>query len=87
MRLFNKIGESFKSPHFLFLVGLTLLANLLLLSNILQSDYFGDDLYNFQVPGKIPHEYASITAYAVACIKGWMSVGRFFPISAGDSTT
>ena len=82
MKSFNKVTGYLKNPHILFLLFLTILTNILVLSNILQSDYFGDDLYNFQTPGKVPHEYVSITSYAFEAIRGWMSIGRFFPISA-----
>lgn len=82
MKTVNKVAGYLKNPHILFLLFLTILANILVLSNILQSDYFGDDLYNFQTPGKVPHDYVSITSYALEAIKGWMSIGRFFPISA-----
>ena len=80
MKFFYKVIGSLKDPHFLFLVSLAFITNILILSNILQSDYFGDDLYNFQVPGKVPYQFESISAYAISAVKGWMSIGRFFPV-------
>lgn len=60
----------------------SIIFNTLVLSNILKSDYFGDDLYNFQVPGLIPSDYSSIFDFASRNITGWMGHGRFFPGTA-----
>ena len=82
MRFFLRVADSFKSPNILMLVFLSVLFNILVLSNILQSDYFGDDLYNFQTPGKIPYDYITTSSYAYEAAIGWMGAGRFFPIAA-----
>jgi len=70
-----------KNINMPILVFLSVLFNILILSNILQSDYFGDDLYNFQISGKVPYEYMTITSYTYEAIVGWMKNGRFFPIA------
>lgn len=74
--------QSAKNSHVLILVVLLILFNILVLSNILQSDYFGDDLYNFQIPGLIPFEYQNISEYTLKSIQGWMANGRLFPASS-----
>ena len=79
MKTFNKVSIHLSNPHILLLVSLTILANVLVLSNILQSDYFGDDLYNFQLPGLFPYDYSCPLEYGLKSILGWMSGGRFFP--------
>lgn len=50
------------------------------LSNLLQSDYFGDDLYNFQVPGTVPLIFPSVFDLTKHYFMEWVNVnGRFFP--------
>ena len=81
MKFFFKITRRFKDPHILILIFLSILFNILVLSNVLQSDYFGDDLYNFQVSGMIPSDYSSMFEYIVETTKGWIaSNGRLFPL-------
>lgn len=54
--------------------------NILVLSNLLESDYFGDDLYNFQVPGFVPLTYPSVFDLTKHYFMEWVNVqGRFFP--------
>jgi len=83
MKALNKATIYLRNPHFLLLLSLTILCNVLVLSNILQSDYFGDDLYNFQTPGLFPYEYSGPLEYYLESIFGWMKSGRFFPVSSG----
>jgi hypothetical protein len=73
------IKEFMHTNKYNILLILSIIFNALVLSNILQSDYFGDDLYNFQVPGLIPSDYPSTFDFASRNIIGWMGHGRFFP--------
>ncbi|WP_416652693.1 hypothetical protein [Candidatus Pseudothioglobus sp. Uisw_086] len=82
MKAFNKVSIYLRNPHILLLVSLTILSNVLVLSNILQSDYFGDDLYNFQLSGLYPYHYSGPEEYSLVSILGWMQAGRFFPFAA-----
>jgi len=75
----NLLKESINKHKFSILVFLSILFNVLVLSNLLKSDYFGDDLYNFQALGLIPSVYPSITDFTLRSILGWMDLGRFFP--------
>lgn len=56
------------------------LFGILILSPILFSDYFGDDIYNFQVHGAVPAYYDSVYDLTVFYFKKWVfEQGRFFP--------
>jgi len=59
---------------------LSVIFNVLVLSNLLQSDYFGDDLYNFQVPGAVPLIFHSVFDLTKHYFMEWVNTnGRFFP--------
>jgi len=73
------LKELINKNKFNILLVLSVIFNVLVLLNILQSDYFGDDLYNFQTPGFIPSDYVSMTDFTIKQIVGWMSQGRLFP--------
>ncbi|WP_294892356.1 hypothetical protein, partial [Sulfuricurvum sp. MLSB] len=75
----SSLKESITANRFVVFVVLSVIFNIAVLSNLLQSDYFGDDLYNFQALGLIPSVYPSITDFTVRSIIGWMDLGRFFP--------
>ncbi|MDB9788610.1 hypothetical protein OAB52_02380 [Candidatus Thioglobus sp.] len=80
MKTLNKVSIFLRNPHILLLVSLAILSNVLVLSNILQSGYFGDDLYNFQIPGLFPYDYSGPLEYGLQSSLDWMEAGRVFPI-------
>lgn len=69
----------FKKNFFTLGIILTLSVNILFLLNIVNSDYFGDDLYMFHLNGLVPYQYESIFEYAYKTVLGWAGSGRFFP--------
>lgn len=74
-------SSTLSGQSFYVLVILSLVFGILTLLNILQSDYFGDDLYNFQIPGLIQLEDRSMFDYIAETTKGWIdSNGRVFPL-------
>lgn len=66
---------------FILLFILTITTSFLIVSNLLTSDYFGDDLYNFYIPGLFPFQFQSPTELAIQSTIDWAKSGRFFPIS------
>lgn len=64
-----------------FLFTLACIFNFLILIPVLNSDYFGDDLYNFQVRGAAPYYFDSIYELTVFYFKQWVNQGRFFPLA------
>ena len=63
----------------IFVAVLCVIFNVLVILNIAQSDYFGDDLYNFQISGVLYHQQTGIFDYTLESIRGWMDNGRLFP--------
>lgn len=67
--------------RFVALLLASLAFSFLVLGQILNSDYFGDDLYNFQVHGAVPYYFDSIWEMNVHFFKQWINIGRFYPFS------
>lgn len=69
----------YKYKYCIFIL-LAIILDVLLLSNILKSDYFGDDLYNFQVSGAVPLIFPSVFDLTKHFFMEWLNTnGRFFP--------
>jgi hypothetical protein len=76
------LKELVTANKFALFVVLSVIFNIAILSNLLQSDYFGDDLYNFQVPGTVPLIFPSVFDLTKHYFMEWINVnGRFFPVA------
>ena len=85
MQYFNKLLKILEDLNIKVLIFFILLFNFLVLSGILLSDYFGDDIYNFQLPGFFPYQFSGHLEFTWASITGWISAGRVFPFSGYTS--
>lgn len=78
----SSLKESINANRVMLFVVLSVIFNVLVLSNLLQSDYFGDDLYNFQVPGTVPLIFPSVFDLTKHYFMEWVNInGRFFPVA------
>lgn len=80
MNKLSSIQEFIAVNKFIIFIALSIIFNIAILSNLLQSDYFGDDLYNFQVPGAVPLIFPSVFELTKHYFIEWVNInGRFFP--------
>lgn len=64
-----------------FLYVLAIFFNFLVLFPVLSSDYFGDDLYNFQTIGAVPYYFDTVYDMTAFYFKQWLDIGRFYPLA------
>jgi hypothetical protein len=81
MKYINKLFKILENLNIKVLIFFIFLFNFLVLSDTLLADYFGDDLYNFQIPGLFPYQYSGPGEYSLKSVLGWLNAGRVFPFS------
>jgi len=79
---YKQFNSRLDENQFLFLAFLSILFGFIVLSNIIDSDYFNDDIYNYQLKGTLINLDKDFLTWANEVNKGWLeSSGRIFPIS------